>query len=208
MPSLFKKKSDQPKGPLSPAWHPNFRNFERLPDTKVVRTQFFVNFVASAVAAGLLIYFCFQEYRLNNLQSQVAELEQQIDENKKDNGEALALDKKFAEEEGKVKELDRFLQQQRLVLSEFLLQLGASLPADVAIDAVEVRDTTVSMRGRVAGTPEEASGRASAYFEQLRRNEYFKGLFESVNLNNLTPEPSKGNLVFDLALPFKGGAKK
>ena len=32
-----------------PAWHPNFRNYEKLPDIKVVRTAFFVNGVNCAL---------------------------------------------------------------------------------------------------------------------------------------------------------------
>ena len=48
--SLLKKKPDAAAANLTPAWHPNFRNFERLPDTKVVRTTFFINGGAIAVA--------------------------------------------------------------------------------------------------------------------------------------------------------------
>ncbi|HUJ44290.1 MAG TPA: hypothetical protein VLW52_11850, partial [Opitutaceae bacterium] len=77
------KKSDQPQAPLVPAWHPNLRNVERLPDTKVVRTRFFVNFAAIAVGAALLLYFSYQEYRIKNLHHQVAEWQAQIDTNKK-----------------------------------------------------------------------------------------------------------------------------
>ena len=41
--SLLKKKPDAAAANQTPAWHPNFRNFERLPDTQVVRPTFFVN---------------------------------------------------------------------------------------------------------------------------------------------------------------------
>ena len=41
--SLLKKKSEAAAAPTVPAWHPNFRNYEKLPDLKVVRTAFFVN---------------------------------------------------------------------------------------------------------------------------------------------------------------------
>ena len=59
MPPLLKKKSDAAAVSLVPAWHPNFRNFEKLPDIKVVRTAFFVNGAALFLAVALLIYFCF-----------------------------------------------------------------------------------------------------------------------------------------------------
>ena len=46
------KKSDA-QSAVAPVWHPNFRNFERLPDTKVVRTTFFVNTAAQAEVDAL-----------------------------------------------------------------------------------------------------------------------------------------------------------
>src|SRR5512135_970668 len=98
------QRSDQSQGPSTPAWHPNFRDHDRLPDTKVVRTQFFVNFVAIAIAASLLLYFSFQEYRINSLGHQVADWQAQIDANQKASEQALALSKKFADEERKIQE--------------------------------------------------------------------------------------------------------
>ena len=46
------KKSDAALN-VVPAWHPNLRNVENLPDTKVVRTAFFVNGFAMLVAVSL-----------------------------------------------------------------------------------------------------------------------------------------------------------
>lgn len=190
-----------------PAWHPNFRNHERLPDTKVVRTQFFVNFASIAVAAGLLLYFCYQEYTIRNLARQVAEWQAQIDTNRKAGDQARALSRKFADEEKKLNEVGGFLKQ-RLVLSQFLLHAGSTLPEGLAFDAVDVRDSGVSLRGTAAGTPEEASGRTSTYIEQLRQDQYVNGIFEEVALNKLEREQPSGRLMFDVFLRFKAAAKK
>ena len=46
LPLLKKKTKAASSAPQMPAWHPSFRNYERLPDIKVVRTVFFVNAVA------------------------------------------------------------------------------------------------------------------------------------------------------------------
>jgi hypothetical protein len=48
------KKSDAAL--VVPAWHPNLRIVEQLPDTKVVRTAFFVNGAAMLVAIALALY--------------------------------------------------------------------------------------------------------------------------------------------------------
>jgi len=75
--SLLKKKPDAAAN-LTPAWHPNFRNFERLPDTKVVRTTFFVNATAIVVALVALIFTANREIGLHSLNSQIGEIEAQI----------------------------------------------------------------------------------------------------------------------------------
>ena len=57
--SLLKKKKKPDaaasEAPQVPAWHPNFRNYQQLPDIKVVRTAFFVNGAAVFVALGLAV---------------------------------------------------------------------------------------------------------------------------------------------------------
>jgi len=193
--------------PVVPAWHPNFRNLERLPDTKVVRTQFFVNFAAIAFAASLLLYFSYQEYRINNLSRQVADWQAQIDTNKRSSDQAVVLSRKFLDEERKIVELGNFLKQ-RLTLSQFLLQVGNTLPTELAMDTIDVRDAAVNLRGTASGSPDEASGRTSAYIEQLRQDRFFSGIFEEVTLNKLEREQPSGRLTFDIFLRFKGAVPK
>jgi hypothetical protein len=206
MPSLLQK-SDQPQTPLVPAWHPDFRNPTRLPDTKVVRTQFFVNFAAIAVTASLLLFFSYQEYRINNLSRQVAYLRSQIDTNRKASEQARLLSQKFATEEKKISELNNFVKP-RLVLSQFLLNLGSTLPQELAVSTVDIRATGVNLRGTATGSPDEASGRTSIYVEQLREDRYFSSIFEEVGLNKLDRDQASGRLSFDLFLRFKGIAVK
>ena len=69
--SLSKRSDAQPA--VAPVWHPNFRNFERLPDTKVVRTTFFINTAAVAVALSLLLWVGFREMHIRSLHEQAAD---------------------------------------------------------------------------------------------------------------------------------------
>jgi uncharacterized coiled-coil protein SlyX len=207
----FLQKSDQLQMPLVPAWHPNFRNHERLPDTKVVRTQFFVNLIAIAVAGVLLLYLSFQEYRIDKLKGQVADWQTRINTNKKASDQAIAASVKFADQEKRIAELNDFLQQ-RLRLSEFLLHLSSTLPKEIALDAVDVRtdprDPAVTLRGLAFGTQVEASGFTSAYVERLRQDPYFSGIFEDVKLDKQERDQASGQLMFSLALRFKGATAK
>src|SRR5687767_12813619 len=118
--SLLKKKSNAEAAPAVPAWHPNFRNFEKLPDTKVVRTAFFVNFAAITLALAAVVYFGLQEWRLRGVQAQVALVQAQIDRDKKVSDQAVALFKKFQAEEAKILEVDTFVKSKPIV-SEIMM---------------------------------------------------------------------------------------
>ncbi len=201
------QKSEQSQVGLVPAWHPNFRNHQQLPDTKVVRTFFFVNVTAITVAFCLALLFGYQEYRINSLNHQVAFWAAHNATNKKSADEAVALSKKFSSEDKKIRELETFIKP-RLVLSEFLLHLGSTLPENVVIDALDVRDTGVDLRGTAAGTPEEASDRTTAYVEQLRQDKYLAGVFESKDVRQDVNRDQAGHLSFELFLRFKAEMKK
>src|SRR4051812_20374195 len=151
--SLSKKSDDQAEG--EPLWHPNFRNFDRLPDTKVVRTTFFINTAAIAVTIGMILWLGQREYTNYNLGVQKADAQKQIDSNQKQNVEALRLSKTFLDEEKKFNELAALLKTP-LTPSEFIDLIGQSLPKDILIETVETRVTDPKnsvflLRGRVAG---------------------------------------------------------
>ena len=104
--SLKRKSDAQPAA--APRWHANFRNFERLPDTKVVRTAFFINTAAVAIALGALLWLGYQEYTILSIQDQIALAEADIEANKKQNEEATRLSRQFAEQIKKIDEAATF----------------------------------------------------------------------------------------------------
>jgi hypothetical protein len=202
------RKSDQSQARLISAWHPNFRNRERLPDTKVVRTYFFVNFTAVMLVLCLALGVWYQEYRIGVLDHQVTDWQVQIAQNQKSAVEAVALSNKFAAEEKKIRELGVFLQR-RLVLSQFMVHLGKSLPAALVIDAVDIRETGVNLRGTAAGSPVEATGRTSAYVELLQHDSYFKDIVETKDVTqDVRRDQASGRVTFDLFMRFNGRAKE
>ena len=202
------RKSDQSQARLISAWHPNFRNRERLPDTKVVRTYFFVNFTAVMLVLCLALGVWYQEYRIGVLDHQVTDWQVQIAQNQKIAVETVAMSKKFAAEEKKIRELGVFLQR-RLVLSQFMVHLGKSLPAALVIDAVDIRETGVNLRGTAAGSPVEATGRTSAYVELLQHDSYFKDIVETKDVTqDVRRDQASGRVTFDLFMRFKGRAKE
>lgn len=205
--SRLKKKSEAAAAPLVPSWHPNFRNYEKLPDIKVVRTAFFINGAAISIALALLIYAGTREWELRHVRAQVAEWEAQIARDKKPSDQAVALFKKFQAEEVKINEVDAFVKSRPLV-SEVLIRLAETLPAHIAIDGWDLRDAGMTLRLAVRGTPDTASGRATAYLEQLRADQEFTRLFEEFNfVSTPTRNPATGNVTVEFFLRLKGPKK-
>jgi hypothetical protein len=206
------KKSDVPVA--APLWHTNFRNFERLPDTKVVRTTFFVNTAAGAAALALLLWVGYGEYKLNNLGGQVAEAQAQIDTNASKNAEALRLTKVFIDEDKKIAEADAFLKMP-VPVSEFIEVVGQTLPKEIIIEFADVRlpptDAKAHMyilRGLVAGTRDQAAGAANSYVDALRAHARLGAVFDPITLDKITPDGTTGFMSFEISLKVKTEGKK
>jgi hypothetical protein len=209
MASLLKKTSGKAAEAAAAGWHPNFRNFAELPDTKVVRTSFFVNGVAIFVALGVILYFAYQEYNLWVLGGQIQEWEAKIEQQQKGSREAVALFKKFQEQQAYATEIDTFLKSENIVLTEFVTHLGATLPREIALTLVDYGVNGVTLRGIVNGEPDAASGITSAYERQLKEDPQFSKTFPSVSLTTLSRDPQSGRLSFEIAMRFSdAGGKK
>lgn len=210
--SLTKKSDAQPA--VAPLWHPNFRNFERLPDTKVVRTTFFVNTAAIAVTISLLLWFGYREYHIKNLGDQIADAQRQIDDNSRQNKEALRLTKIFADEQKKLAEAEAF-QDASISPSEFVALLGENQPKEISIETIEGRlsgtpnaPASYQLKGLVAGTPDQASGTASKYVDLLRAQAKLGAIFDPIALNNLNRDARANFLSFDISLKMKPAPKE
>jgi hypothetical protein len=206
----LKKSSDKSSGAMLPAWHPNFRNFEQLPDIKVVRTTFFVNGVAILFASVLLIYVVYREVELATLKSDTAAAKKYVDANKEASDQSVALYRKFQAEEKKVKELQQFLAGSPITVTDFLLELGGSLPETVKLSNADYRASGVTIRGGIQASSEEGAGIAVKYVEALKKNPYFAKLFSSIKLISILRDPGTGQIRFEIALDFKApvNAKK
>ena len=212
--SLTKKSETEPVA--APLWHPNFRNFERLPDTKVVRTTFFVNTAAIAITLGLVLLMGFREYRIYNLGEQIGDAQKQIDSNSRQNKEALRLTRIFGEEELKLQELAVFTKT-TISPSEFVSLLGQSLPKEISVDGVEARLVNTPgakdkgnfvLRGTVSGTPDQATGTASSYVDKLRAFKPLDAVFDPITLNTINRNAGNGFMSFEISLKVRSEPKE
>ena len=212
--SLLKKKKKpeaSTAAPLVPSWHPNFRNFQQLPDIKVVRTAFFVNGIAAFIALGLLVFLGNREYELHSLRSQIAAFDSQISRDKADSEKAIALYKKFQEQEKRITDVEAFTKSKPLV-SEILLRLGETRPKNIALESVEIRSPetnpptqpSIILRAVVRGMSDLASGEASAYVDVLKNDPVLGPKFDGPpDVTSSIRDVATGRLKLELTIRFK-----
>lgn len=205
--SFLKKKSEAAAAPASPAWHPNFRNYEKLPDIKVVRTAFFVNVGAVTLTLACAILYGRAEWQVRSLRSQVVEQERIIQKNKATSQKAEIDFGKFKAEEAKIAEVDAFVKS-RPTLSDILIHLGETRPPEVALDSFEFREIGLVLRLTVRGAPEAAAGHATAYKDQLAADKKLLETFGEASFQNFTTNPTTGRLAVEIVLPMKAAAPK
>ncbi|MBX3736780.1 MAG: hypothetical protein KF715_08835 [Candidatus Didemnitutus sp.] len=211
--SLLNKKADAAPA-AAPHWHPNFRNFERLPDTKVVRTTFFINVGGIATAVLLLAFVGWREYQAHVFNGQRVTAEAEIAKNQKQHQEGLRLTKLFTDEDKKFAEAAAFVKMP-VEPTALLSLLGTCLPKEIQLEYIDLRPSDpagarCTLRGLAAGAKDQASGFASAYVETLRTQPRLAEIFDGVKLIAINPDPKSGALLFEIELKFKGAkeAKK
>jgi len=177
-----------------------------LPDTKVVRTNFFINVAAIVLAVVLVGVVGWREYQVSVTQGQTQVAQAGIDQRKKQSDEGLRLTKQFSEQDKKFAEAAAFTASP-IQPTELLAELGASLPAEIQLDSIDFRpsdvDSSCTLRGTAAGTKDQASGAASAYVDTLRAHPRFAQVFKVVELRAITPDGRTGSLSFEIVMKTK-----
>lgn len=200
--SLLKKNSDKAKELHASAWHTNFRNYAVLPDTKLIRTSFFVNGLLIFIAIAAVLAFAYQEYTLAIIRQQCKDVQKQIEKSRPASDRAVALYKQFQTEELKVSELNNFVKGQKLILSDFIIRLSQTKPQGIVFLSIDYKETGVGIKGYAQGISEQATGIASAYERQLKDDPQFNSIFKVISLTNVSRDVQAGRLMFDIVLSF------
>jgi hypothetical protein len=204
MTSLFKKSGGKAEPIRVLAWHPNFRNTEQLPDTKTVRTKFFVNAIAVAVAASFALFVIIRETNLAALRSELFSVEAEIEKNRKPSEKAVADFKIYEDEEKRFTSASNLVVS-RFSFSDFLTHLAKIMPTGVKLSRVDFRGTgeVVNLSGSVVGLDASASDIASSYIKILQADPAITEHFSGITLTNLGRNVTEGNMNFDIVLAFK-----
>ena len=199
---FLKKKSDTAADLALPAWHPNFRNFEKLPDIKIVRTAFFINGISIVAALSLGIFLGFREWQLSVFNGQIAQIQAEIARNKPGSDRAVGEYKKFQAIEAKINDVDAFIKS-KPVVSTLVLRLARTLPENIAIDALDLRDTGLTIRLSIRGEAAAASGYATAYLEQLKADKELSQFDEFTFTGSPVRNPATGRIAVEFMLRLR-----
>lgn len=96
------------KHDMQPYWRPDFKTQSTLPDIKVVRTDFVINFIAVALMLIAVFTLLQSEYRAYALRSSIAGMEQRIRVSGADDDLNLKESERFRASAQSIEELQRF----------------------------------------------------------------------------------------------------
>lgn len=200
------RKSDSASS-ASPSWHPNLRIAEQLPDTKVVRTAFFINSVGAVLAIVPALFLGHQQLTLHGINKQISEWQHTIDQDKKESQGAVTLYGQFKAEQAKANEVVDFVAS-KPALSDIILRLGSITPKKIAFDALDFKDTGITVKATIKGAPDPGAGIASAYEKQLRSDKVLGSMFSDVNLLGMAKNPVSNRLTITIFCAYKKGMKR
>ena len=190
-------------------WRPDFRNVEQLPDTKTVRTTFFVNVLAIGVAGTLALFVAHREWTASNLRTSLADVEARIASTTPGSEKAQAAYKLFKAEETKFTEAYALVKDP-FRFPDFLIHLGTILPHGVSIQRIDHRGVgqTILINSSVKGLDAAASDVASNFVKQLQTDPVLAVHFSAISLTNLGRNADAGSLNLELVFTFATNASK
>lgn len=205
----------KPKKTVQPAWRPNFRSQEGLPDIKIIRTDFLLNLGTLAVAVLLLGYYAFTEYNIQSLSGSLTTVEESIAAGVRDNRLALQQHAEFERLAKPLRELQLFKElpyDTAALLNELtLLQPDDTVLVGLHFDPVITEKgklKEVSYRLRVQGTaldlPDKpATDAITGYRDQLGQMPSIAPVVQDTQLTQFTRDDKLGIFQFTIELSIQ-----
>jgi len=197
-------------------WRPNFRNSERLPDIKVVRTDFLLNLIAAFVALALLGLMAYREYEAADLASRTSDLQGRIRSLNKEDKEHNAASQAFAREMQQVQEASKFLASPVNPV-HYLLEVAELQPPQgvltsfdfipVSIERGKGKKATVEtfhriiIKGYMYPAPDKTPTQLIYEFQQgIRDMPAVEGRLRSAELQSAERDPDFDRFVYSIQL--------
>lgn len=125
---------------IQPNWRPNFVRTSELPDIKVIRTGFIINFVFIVLMLAVGFYVLQREYRAHSIRQTMEAMEQRIRVAEADDAISLKLSQEFRAAAAHILDLEKFTATPFLI-QEFLVQLVVMRPEKLIFKQVSVAES-------------------------------------------------------------------
>ena len=198
------KKRQQSSGSYD--WRPNFRDYESLPDLRVVRTQFFLPTLLVALAVGFASYLASREYKAIYLRSEIDAIEAEINEHDVNHAAKVAENAEFMAFERGLDEISEFVDGQ-LVGSDFLLAVSSRIMEGMYLTRVEYASELVTIEGNLEVPAEEASRIVDGFMKALQEGEVVQGKLTDYKLTSLERVAATGLIRFRIEVGPKPDPK-
>jgi hypothetical protein len=186
-----------------PSWRVDFQREARISDLRPVTRRFAAPVVATSLALFVLVFALWQWSVVRALDQDTDYWNQQMASNQKVVGELTRATRALRTKSA------RFDQANELVsvpfqLTDFILNLGRSLPPNMRVDRIEANRNRVAMSGSLREPPEQSSRILGRYMEALRNTPAIGPLFSSIELTSLQRDRgAEESLTFEITFTIK-----
>jgi hypothetical protein len=200
---LLKKSSPKREASQDLAWHPDFRIRADLPDTKAVRTMFFLSTASVSVFTALLIFIAQREYNLAVLQDELRDTEAKIQISTGENAKLVKAYGLYQTEEKKFSEAQEFVKHS-FRLTDFMVLMGEIIPSGIKVTKIDFKGINQNLMVSITvnGVDAGATDAASNYIKLLREDKQLTKHFSGITLAKLNRNTVAGNLNVELSLAF------
>lgn len=196
------------------AWRPDFRATDKLPDIKVVRTDFLLNLIAAFVAVALLGFLTYREYEAATMAARVETLEREIQELGRADKQYLAGSAAFTRDTKRLEEAVEFLHVP-LPPVPWLLQVAQLQPPEGVLSSFEYRLVQVqegsgtatksrtiyriSLKGFMNPSKDKSPTQLIDEFQnEIRAMDYSGGILRTAKLETAERDPSLDRFVYTI----------
>lgn len=202
----------KPKSIAQPAWRPNFRIVEELPDTKAIRTDFMLNFVFVALALLAGVYLLNIQLQIWTTKSSISTYEKKIVAGDADNKKFLRQSADFERQSKNLNEALDFVRAQ-IPPNNLLQAVQDSRPEQLVLTSVTVgpRSVTkgrsrtnyydITINGNAIGAAAEATAMVDQFKRDFANHPFIKPILVDSQLVTLTRDQRLG--TFSVVLKFE-----
>ncbi|MGF1451998.1 MAG: hypothetical protein ACFB21_08005 [Opitutales bacterium] len=204
------------KTATQPVWHPDFRIPDELPDIKPIRTTFLINLVCLMLFLVLAGYYVFNQIRVGELRTELADLQEQVREARPGSAQAVRGAREFSQL-AKVPDDLIVFEESVYNIPAIILALSEACPDNVMYRELNLAHQLVSGRRRLQGrylnitlsaflqgqTNDDVQ-QIDVFAEKIRNLPILQDKIKTLEVPELRPEPTvEHRFAFTVSIQLK-----